>query len=94
MNKIIPEIQPAKATGDNIMCEVEEQQAARVEVQAPKRRAVMRVESEETQDDVLERRIYGDISEEPVDEIGIVPSASSGWLQVQPDWDHGDGRRW
>ena len=32
------------------MYEVEEQQAARVEVQGPKRRAVIRVESEETQD--------------------------------------------
>ena len=36
------------------MCEVEEQQAARVEVQAPTRKAVIRVESEETQDDVQE----------------------------------------
>ena len=78
VNGVILEIQPAsEAEGDFIMCEVEEQQAARVEVQAQKRRAVIRVESEETQDYVLERCIYGDISQEEVDEIGFVPSALS-----------------
>ena len=45
------------------MCEVEAQQAARVEVLGPTSRAVIRVESEETQ-------------EEAVD-IGFVPSALS-----------------
>ena len=49
------------------MREVEEQQAARVEVQGPKRR-VIRVESEETQDHIRKRL---------ADEIGFVPSASS-----------------
>ena len=41
--------------GDSIMCEVEDQQAARVEVQGPKRKAVIRVESEETQDYVRKK---------------------------------------
>ena len=57
------------------MCEVEEQQAARVEVQDPKSRAVIRVESEKTQDCVLERLSCGDISQEEVEDIGFVPSA-------------------
>ena len=42
-----------------------------------KRRAVIRVESEETQDCVLERRSYGDVSQEEVEEVGFVPSALS-----------------
>ena len=43
LNGIIPEPQPlSNEVGDgNIMCEVGEQQAARVEVQGPKRRAVI-----------------------------------------------------
>ena len=57
------------------MCELEEQQAVRVEVQLPKRRAVIRVESEETQHYVPERRCYVDICQEEVEEIGFVPSA-------------------
>ena len=61
MDGAIPEIQPASwAEGPFVMCEVEEQQAARVEVQRPKRRAAIRVETEETQDYVFERRRYGD----------------------------------
>ena len=43
----------------------------------PKRRLVIRVESEETQDHVLERRRYGDVSQEEVEEIDFVLSASS-----------------
>ena len=42
----------------------------RVEVQAPKRRAVTRVESDETQDYVIGRRGYGDLCQE-VEEIGF-----------------------
>ena len=38
----------SEADGDFIMCEVEEKQAARLEGRGPKRRAVIRVESEET----------------------------------------------
>ena len=45
MNGVLTEVQPTNgAEGDIIMCEVEEQQVARVEVQGPKRRAVVRVE--------------------------------------------------
>ena len=67
MNGVIPEVQPANgAEGDFIMCEVEEQQAARVEVQCSKRRAV----SEETQDHVRERFSWEDLSQEEADEIG------------------------
>ena len=55
------------------MCEVEERQEARVEVQGPKRR-VIRVESEETQDYASETLA---ISQEEVIEIGFVPSAQS-----------------
>ena len=58
------------------MCEVEEQQAVRVEAQPQKRRAVIRVESEEPQDDALERRRCGPGQEE-VEETGFVPSAVS-----------------
>ena len=58
-----------------MMCEVEEQQAARVEVQGPTRRAVIRVESEETQDDVREMFTCEDFSQEEVNEIGFVPCA-------------------
>ena len=55
------------------LCEVEERQESRVEVQGPKRR-VIRVESEETQDYVRETLA---ISQEEADEIGFAPSASS-----------------
>ena len=73
------EIQPSsnEAEGDFIMCEVEEQQAARVEVQSPKRRAVIRVESEKTKDYVRKQSTYEDFSPEEVNEIGFVQSASS-----------------
>ena len=49
------------------MCEVEEQQAARVEVEA----------QEETKDYVRERLAHEDFSQEEADEIGFVPSALS-----------------
>ena len=73
------DVQPSsnEADGDFIMCEVEEQQAARVGVQAPKRGAVIRVESEETQDYVRERFACEDLSQEEANEIGFVPSALS-----------------
>ena len=79
MNGVIPEIQPSsnEAEGDFILCEVEEQQAARVEVQRTKRRAVIRVESEETKDYVRKQSIYEDFSPQEVNEIGFVQSASS-----------------
>ena len=54
---------------------MEEQQARRVEAQPQKRRAVIRVESEETQDFFKERCSSGYPSEEEVEEIGFVPSA-------------------
>ena len=56
---------------------VEEHHAARIKVQGTKRRAVIRVEAEETHDYVRERRTYGDLSQEETDEIGFVPSALS-----------------
>ena len=59
------------------MCEVEDQQAARVEVQRPQKRRVMRVESEETQDQVREMLAHEELSREQADEIGFVQSASS-----------------
>ena len=76
-DEVLLDVRPSQpssneAEGDIIMCEVGEQQAARVEVQAPKRRAVIRVESEGTQDYVLERRSYRDLSQEE-----FVPSALS-----------------
>ena len=46
--------------GGFIMCAVEEQHAVRFEAQPQKRRAVIRVESDETQDYALERRRCGD----------------------------------
>ena len=58
------------------MCQVEEQRAARVEVQRPKRR-VIRVESAETQDYVRERLAHEETNQEEADEIGFVPSALS-----------------
>ena len=67
MNVVIPEVQAANGVeGDFIMCEVEEQLAARGEVQGPNRREVIRVESGETQDYVRERWAHDDL-----------PSASS-----------------
>ena len=67
MNGVIPEIQPTnEAGGGFIVCEVEEQQAARVEVQGPKRKAVIRVESEEAQHFVRERFTCEDFSQEDV----------------------------
>ena len=52
------------------MCEVEERQEARVEVQGPKRR-VIRVESQDCVRETLA------ISQEDADESGFVPSAPS-----------------
>ena len=74
VDEVIPGMQPSSNEKDGglRMCEVEEQQAARVEVQGPKRR-VIRVESEETQDDVRESLA---ISQEEADEIGLVPSVN------------------
>ena len=48
MDEVVLGMQPTskETNGGFIICEVEEQQAARVEVQGPKRR-VIRVESEE-----------------------------------------------
>ena len=66
-----------EADGGFVVCEVEEQQAVRVEAQPQKRRAVIRVESEETQDYVMERRSCGYPSQEEVEEIGCVPSVVS-----------------
>ena len=62
---------------DFFKCEVEEQQGARVEVQLPRRKAVMRVESEETQRYVRKRFAHEDFSQKEVEEIGFVPSALS-----------------
>ena len=75
---VIPETQPSsnETDGGFIMCQVEEQQAARVEVQGPKRR-VIRVESAETQDFVRERLAHEEINQEEADEMGFVPSAFS-----------------
>ena len=85
VDEVIPGMQPSskKTGGGFTVCEVEEQQAARVEVHGPKR-TVVRVESEETQDSVRESLA---ISQEEADEIGIVPCASSeprGSLLRQP----------
>ena len=52
VDEVISETQPSsnETDGGFIMCEVEEQQAARVEVQGPKKKSDTCVESEETQD--------------------------------------------
>ena len=52
------------------MCEVEEQQAIRVEAQPQRSRAVISVELEATQDYVTERRCCGYASQE---EVEVVP---------------------
>ena len=78
MNGVIFEMQSTnEAEGDFTMCEVEEQQAARVEVQGSKRRAVIRVESEETQKYVRERFTHEVFIQEEVDEIGRVLGKAS-----------------
>ena len=59
------------------VCEVEEHKARCVEAQQLKRRAVIRVECEETQFHVMERRSCGYSSQEEVEEIGFVPSTAS-----------------
>ena len=59
VEQVVLEPSSIEAEGGFIICEVEEQQAVRVEAQLPKRRSVIRVESEETQDYVLERRYDG-----------------------------------
>ena len=66
-----------EAEGGFMMCEVEEQQMVRVEERSQKRRAVIRVESEETQYYAMERRRCGYRSQEEVEESGFVPSAVS-----------------
>ena len=78
VDDVIPETQPSsnETHGVFFMCQVEEQQAARVEVQGPKRR-VTRVESAETQDFVRERVAHEEINQEEADEMGFVPSALS-----------------
>ena len=78
VDDVIPETQPSsnETHGVFFMCQVEEQQAARVEVQGPKRR-VTRVESAETQDCVRERLAHEEINQEEADEMRFVPSASS-----------------
>ena len=65
VDEVIPGMQPSsnETDGGFVMCEVEEQQAALVEVQGPKRR-VIRVDLEETQDCVRERLVHEDISQE------------------------------
>ena len=76
VDEVIPGMQPSsnETDGGFIVCEVEERQAARVEVQGLKRR-VIRVESEETQDSVRERIAHEENSQEEADVIGFVPSA-------------------
>ena len=59
--------------GGFLICEVDEQQAARVEVQGPERRAVICSESEEETQDYVRETLA--ISQEDADEIGFVPSA-------------------
>ena len=78
VDEVITGTQPSsnETDGGFLLCEVEEQQAARVEVQGPKRR-VTRVEPEETQDYVRGRLAHGEISQEEAEEIGFVPSALS-----------------
>ena len=44
---------------------------------AQKRRAVVRVDTEETQDHVSKRFTYDDLNQEEADEIGFVPGALS-----------------
>ena len=75
---MIPGTQPSSNAADSVstISEVEEQQAARVEVHDPRRR-VIRVYSEETKDHVHERLAREDFSQEEADEIGFVPSALS-----------------
>ena len=78
VDEVIPGMQPSsnETEGGFVMCEVEGQEAARVEVQGTKRRGT-RVESEETQDYVRESLAHVEISQEEADEIGFVPSALS-----------------
>ena len=76
VDEVIPGMQPSsnETDGGFIVCEVEERQAARVEVQSLQRR-VIRVESEETQHHVRESLAHEEISQEEADVIGFVPSA-------------------
>ena len=48
-----------EAEGGYVMCEMGEQQTVRVQAQSQKRRALIRVESEETQGYAMERRRCG-----------------------------------
>ena len=75
VDEVVPGMQTSsnETYGGTMLCEVEEQEEARVEVQGPKRR-VIRVESEETQDYVRETLA---IIQEEADEIGSVPSVFS-----------------
>ena len=58
-----------------------EQQPVRVKAPPPKRRAVIRVESAETQDYVSGQQGFEDLGQEEAEELGSVPSAVSG-----PQW--------
>ena len=63
VDEVIPETQPSSndADGGFMMCQVEAQQAARIEVLQAHQRRVKRVESEETQDYARERRAHPEI---------------------------------
>ena len=76
VDEVIPGMQPSsnETNGGLRVFDVEERQAARVEVQGPKRR-VIRVESEETQDSVRERIAHEENSQEEADVIGFLPCA-------------------
>ena len=86
VGEVIPAMQPSsnETDGGFVMCEVGEQQAARVEVQGPKRR-VIRVESEEAQDYVRERLA---ISQEEADEIGFVSSVTKVEQFLRGMWEY------
>ena len=70
VDEVIPgtQLSSNEADGGLKLGEVEEPQAARVEVQGPKRRTVIHVR---------ERLAHEDFSQEEADEIGFVPRASS-----------------
>ena len=57
------------------MCEIEEQHAARVEVEGPKRRDTCGIRR--NADFARERLAHDELCQEEADEVGFVPSASS-----------------
>ena len=59
------------------MCEIDEQQAARVEVQGPKKRNSETGRVRRNARLVLERFAYEDLRQEEANEIGLVPRALS-----------------